>query len=160
MFATTIFSHKSARLSNWIIFLGVPEGLLTNQYRGHCTVDGRNPQYLGCQKPSWDKLPINWRRISSSNSITNPNNAPFFCGEFPEKTPDIKASFHSLKTGVLKNDPCTSKVISPASCFRERIILDRFCFKVSSVSTESSGSNQRVLTANWVYRLSFENCIP
>ena len=37
------------------------------------TVDGRNPanHCLGCIKPwkSWDKLPINWCKISSINSM-------------------------------------------------------------------------------------------
>jgi len=66
------------------------------------TVDGRNPaplmeeilHHLGCIKPckSWDKLLINWCRISSINSMTS-----VLFSRFPEKCRRIRFWLKGLK---------------------------------------------------------------
>ena len=63
------------------------------------TVDGRNPAPPGCIKPYkwWDKLPINWCRISSINSSSTP-----FC-----KMPVMRLEISVHTRGpFLKNNCC------------------------------------------------------
>ena len=89
------------------------------------TVDGRNPaNHLGCRKPCeyLDKLPINWSRVSSINSMASHKESIGFCpnighgGEFsptntfesfgpPVTTPQIPRNHAFQEASLVVENP-------------------------------------------------------
>ena len=79
---TTETEHGHRNKKDWLILALVLFGVSLSSlvfkpwpsmwHRVKDTVDGRNPAPSGIYKPCkwWDKLPINWCRISSTNSTT------------------------------------------------------------------------------------------